>query len=141
MSSIELKWKKREGGVNWTEVDFLDFVIDGVSLFDRISGDFASCLGWFLPEQNEKAFQRLLLIENADFPDDRRSLYVCPECGDLGCSAVSAVIERVEDAIIWRDFGYQNNYDENIIFDEYRDIGPFIFDADEYSHVIRLAAN
>jgi hypothetical protein len=78
-----------------------------------------------------------LLNEPADFPNDRRSLYVCPECGDLGCGALSAVIENVDNQIIWRDFGYQNNYEDIVHLDSYRDIGPFVFEAAEYESVIR----
>lgn len=135
-SAIELKWRKREGGPNWSEVTFLDFIVDGISLYEMIDSDLVSCLGWFLREQNEKAIQRLLLADEADFPDNRRSIYVCPECGDLGCGAISAVIESAGDEIVWRAFGYQNNYEENVVFDEYQDIGPFRFDAVEYSRVI-----
>ncbi len=140
MSSIELKERKREGGPNLSEVIYWDFVVDGVSLFDRVEGDFASCFGWFLSEQNDKAIRRLLLIDDADFPDNRRSVYVCPECGDLGCGAISVVIEKMGNSIVWRDFGYQNNYDENIDLEAYSDIGPFSFNMDEYASVIKQAS-
>jgi hypothetical protein len=38
-------------------------------------------------------------------------MYVCAECGDLGCGAVTAAVEVGDDKVVWRDFGYQNNYE------------------------------
>jgi len=98
-----------------------------------------SCLGWFVPEENAKAARRLLLEEAADLPDNRRTLYVCPECGDIGCGAVSLVVERVEDKIIWRDFGYENNYEEVVRTEGYENVGPFVFDRAEYEEAIKKA--
>jgi len=42
----------------------------------------------------------------------RYSLYVCNECGDIGCGAITAKITKEKDAIIWSDFGYENTLDE-----------------------------
>ena len=139
MSTIELQWREREVGDAQTPRKFLDFVIDGKSLYDKL-GDVISPLGWFRPEHNQIAVNRFLLLEPADFPDDRRSIYVCPECGDLGCGAVSAIIEQIGDRIVWRDFGYQNNYDGSVLFEDYRELGPFTFDAGEYSDCLKKAA-
>lgn len=139
ISSITLKWQERSGGRGRTATKFLDFVIDGASLREKIGGDLASCLGWLVPTANEKAVNRILLNEPADFPDNRRSLYVCPECGDLGCGAVSALVERVQDKVIWRDFGYQNNYESGVSFEGFEALGPIIFDATEYESAIRQA--
>lgn len=58
-------------------------------------------------------------------------MYVCAECGDLGCGAVTAAVDVGDDKVIWRDFGYQNNYepfDQDAIF---TGVGPFVFDRDE----------
>ncbi len=129
---IELRWRERAFGEAQTPRRFLDFIVDGESFYEKL-GDVISPLGWGSPEHNKIAMNRFLLLEPADFPADRRSIYVCPECGDLGCGAVSAVIEKVENHIVWRDFGYENNYDESVLFDDYRDVGPYIFDAGEYT--------
>ena len=37
-------------------------------------------------------------------------IYVCPECGDIDCGAITAVIKDYGDRIIWSDFGYETNY-------------------------------
>lgn len=139
-SSIKLQWKKREGGGGKTERVFLDFMIDGESLWEKFDTDFISCLGWHPSEHNAKAVTRLLRKKEADFPDERRSLYICPECADLGCGAISVVIERAGDEIIWRDFGFQNNYDGEVYFDDFTSLERFAFDATEYYFAINSAS-
>ena len=91
--------------------------------------------------ENAKTARRLLLEEPADLPDNRRTLYICPECGDIGCGVVSLVIERVDKKIIWRDFGYENNYEGVVRVEGFEEIGPFAFDPDEYEKVIRQAVD
>ena len=137
VSALRLVWKRRTGGGGRTQRDFLDFVIDGQSL-SAVVGDQISCLGWFVPEENAKAARRLLLEEPADLPENRRTLYVCPECGDIACGAVSLVVERVENKIIWRDFGYEN-YEGVVRGEGFEGVGPFVFDRSEYEKVIKQA--
>ncbi len=136
---LRLEWKRREGGGGRTQMGFLDFIVDGQALSEKVGGDLASCLGWFVPEENQKAVRRLLLEDPADFPNNRRSLYVCPECGDLGCGAVSAVVEEVKGKIIWRNFGYENNYEEEVKFGVYENISPMVFDKAQYVGAIKAA--
>jgi len=138
-NSLELVHNHRPGGAGATERDYLDYVIDGRLLSERIAGDFVTSLGWGDAAEQARAVRRLLLDEPADVPNDRRSLYVCPECGDLGCGALSAVIENVNNQIVWRDFGYQNDYEDIVRLDDYRNIGPFVFEAAVYERVIRGA--
>lgn len=136
MNKLQLKWKKRKGGIGQSERDFLDFVINDVFLSEKF-GDVVSGIGCFRQSESEKTIRRILLEEPADFPNNRRSLYICPECGDLGCGAVSIIIEQRENKIIWRDFGYENNYSNDIM--EYEKIGSFIFDKKEYEKVLTRA--
>lgn len=138
VSMLRLEWKRREGGGGRTQRDFLDFIVDGQPLSELV-GDQVSCLGWFEPEENAKAVRRLLLKEPADLPNNRRTLYVCPECGDIGCGAVSLVVERDEGSIIWRDFGYENGYEGIIHAEGFEEVGPFTFDRVGYEEAIRQA--
>jgi hypothetical protein len=138
VSKLRLEWKRREGGSGRTQRDFLDFIVDGQPLSELV-GDQVSCLGWFAPEDNAKAARRLLLEEPADLPDNRRTLYVCPEGGDIGCGAVSLVVERAGDKIIWRDFGYENDYEGIIHAEGFDEVGPFTFDSAGYEEAIRQA--
>jgi hypothetical protein len=126
--------KRREGDNNRTQRDYLDFVIDNIPLSERF-GDLISCVGWGLPSENEKNVRRLLLEVSADFLNNRRSLYVCPECGDLSCGAISVVIEETENQIVWRNFAFEYDYNDDIT--EYSKIGPYIFDKKNYERVLR----
>jgi hypothetical protein len=85
-----------------TPVRFLDYVIDGESLYEQHGVDLISPLGWGRLECDEQSARRLLLEDEPDV-EGRVAVYVCPECGDLLCGAITAVIERVGDEIIWRD--------------------------------------
>lgn len=136
MHTLELKRKRREGGGGKTQRDYFDFVVGDESLSEKLGGDLISCLGWTVPDQNEKSVRRLLLEEPADFPKNRRSLYICPECGDLGCGAISIVVEQIGNEIIWRDFALEYNYSDDLIS---QDLGPFIFDKSDYEKIIKSA--
>jgi hypothetical protein len=46
----------------------------------------------FAENATANAISRLLLSEKADLPNGRRSFFVCSECGDLGCGAITAVV-------------------------------------------------
>ena len=138
VSVIRLDWRRRPGGGGRTQRDFLDFIVDDQALSAKV-GDQISCLGWFTPDENARAVRRLLLEEPADLPNNRRTLYVCPECGDIGCGAVSLVVEEVGDKIIWREFGYENNYEAVVYAKGFEDVGPFAFNCSDYRKVIKQA--
>src|SRR5271167_2896452 len=98
ISTLELARKRRPyakfgNGNTQSERNYLDFVIDGIPLSERIAHagyDLVSVATkeWTQSER-QRSLRRLLLEEPADFPNDRRSLMVCGECGDLGCGAIS----------------------------------------------------
>jgi hypothetical protein len=122
----------------WQTRPWLDFVIDGVPLNRSVRADisvFATDLG---PALLAAEADRLSLLGGASFADGRQALYVCPMCGDLGCGAVSAVIERDGADVVWRDFGWQTD-DEPEPIEGYPHIGPFRFDAVRYASVIRTS--
>ncbi len=108
-SSLEVRWRVRAGGGGRTERRYLDFLVDGVSLYDRLGlGDHVTPLGCWLPDA-EREYTRKLLAASGRVP-----LYVCAECGDLGCGAITALVERTSDGFVWRDFAFENNYDASI---------------------------
>jgi hypothetical protein len=90
-------------------------------------------------EETINAANRLLLTESAVIPNHRRSLFICSECGDIGCGAVTALVIRNGSSIVWKNFGYENNYEENVLFDDYRQFGPFTFDFAHYERALRQA--
>lgn len=125
------------GGGTKTQRTFLDFVVDGRSLFDDVTAhghDLISCL--WLPEDvlATAARDRLLLRAPGDLPSGRVALYVCPECGDLGCGGISARVTRDGPRITWSVFGSENNYEPPLT--PLAEMGPFEFDFDEYAAVL-----
>ena len=114
-------------------------MVNGASLREMLKTTNITPLGWLHSPWTEKSISRLLGNEPPDFPNNRQSLYVCAECADLGCGAVSVVIERSGNEVVWRDFGYQNNYDDSIDLESYEYIGPFRFEAKAYGEAIGSA--
>jgi hypothetical protein len=122
---------KYPNGTYKSERQFLDFVVDGQSLWEVVGKprDLVSVLcAEYSPAESVRAVNRLRLTEKADFPGDRRSLFICSACGDLGCGAITALVVRQGDTIVWKDFGFENNYEENINLADYKGVGPFGFD-------------
>jgi hypothetical protein len=125
-----------------SERRFLDFVVDAESLWQRVgkSKDSVSIVCFeFSREEIVKAVNRLLLIEKAVIPGDRRSLFICASCGDIGCGAVTASVVRDGQAVVWKDFGFENDYEENIRLDDYKGIGPFSFEWALYERALLQA--
>ncbi|GAB2817548.1 oxidoreductase [Streptomyces daliensis] len=130
------------GGAYQAHRDFLDFVVDGRPLLSRLDDvDAVSPLAADLGPTVFTAHVRSLLLESeAPLDGGRHVLYGCPECEDLGCGAVTAVIEREGDgedggedaAVVWRDFAWQTDVKVDLERDGYPGIGPFRFRAREY---------
>jgi hypothetical protein len=123
-----------------SERNFLDFVVDGQSLWQTVGKhqDMVSVLcREFVLEQAVRSVNRLILREEANLPNDRCSFFICSECGDLGCGAITAVVTCERNFITWRVVGYQNNYVENVLLDDYRAVGAFIFDVVQYERTLR----
>lgn len=121
-------------GAYKSERHFLDFAVNGNSLWERVGKrhDMVTVLCREFAEETREAVHRLLLTEKADFPDDRRSLFICSECGELGCGAISTVIVKEGDNIIWKAFGYENTWEKGVNARDCAGVGPFTFDAASY---------
>jgi hypothetical protein len=134
ISELELNWRIRPGGEGKTRRDYLDFVVDGQSLQDLLQlGDSVGCLGW-LPPKHERSFRDALLLKGSFvMRPGRYILYICPECGDIGCGAITARIEKGPDSVTWRDFGLENpHYEVEGYLERYQHVGPFQFDEAKY---------
>ena len=79
-----------------------------------------------------------VLIGDADslLPGPRVPLYVCAECGDIGCGAVTASMILGEDSVTWHRFGYQTGDDSADDVGEFQDVGPLTFDRHAYESVL-----
>jgi hypothetical protein len=85
-----------------------------------------------VPSERDRTIRRLLLADSGDASENRVSLFICRECGDLGCGAITVRIERDDTGIGWRDIGYENNYEPTVDLASFATVGPFIFDPHEY---------
>jgi len=114
--------------------DFVDFIVDSRPLLFQLSDlDAVSPLASDVPPAIFTAQVRSLLGEtDAPLPGGRYVIYGCPECEDLGCGAVTAVIERDGDDFIWRDFAWQTEEAVDLELNGYHGIGPFRFQGAEY---------
>ena len=135
-STLEVTWTTRPGGEGRTERHFLDFVIDGVALSSLV-GDFISPFGWLDANEESASLDRLLRKSPPDVAGGRTTLYICPECGDLGCGAITLSVQSEPGVIIWKDFGIQNNYEDVVHTEHFQKIGPFIFDANQYHELLQ----
>jgi hypothetical protein len=134
--------EKLEQGGQRTGRTYADFVVDGVPLGPRMRQvqDVIGRLGWGTMRSRQEALAVLLLEGDADLQSNRRAVYVCAECGDLACGAVTAVIERHGDEIVWRDFKYETEIDPPLSLAPLSGLGPFSFHWPEYEHALRQAA-
>ncbi|MFF4394705.1 oxidoreductase [Streptomyces sp. NPDC001480] len=114
--------------------DFLDFVVDGRPLLPRLRDlDAVSPLASDVPPAIFTAQVRGLLLQTgAPLPGGRFVIYRCPECADLACGAVTAVIERDGDDYVWRDFAWQTDAHSDLELNGYHGVGPFRFHGPEY---------
>jgi len=124
-----------------TTREFSDFVIDGRSLLDLIGDDLMSCFVRGFAKENAAARGRLLTSSG----DKRIELYVCPECGDIGCGSILTRIHRQDGFVIWDRLAWDNEiYDP--VYDgarqnfALRELGPFRFEAFGYETAIVAAS-
>jgi len=114
--------------------DFVDFIVDGRPLLYQLSDlDAVSPLASDVPPAIFTAQVRSLLLE-AEAPLDggRYVIYGCPECEDLQCGAVTAVIGKDGEDFVWRDFAWQTDERADLELNGYHGIGPFRFHGTEY---------
>lgn len=96
--------------------DSIDFLIDGRSLLDALvtsgggHGDFMGCFVHGFPADNEGKEKQLTSADKPDTDSGRYLLYLCPECGDIGCGAYGAKIRFTDGMAEWYDFAYENGY-------------------------------
>lgn len=120
----------------------VDFLVDGQSLLQalvKIDGghaDFMGCLVKGFPEQNKKSAATLLLSEPPDTGRGRVLLYICPECGDIGCGAYAVRITKNDSAYVWESFAYENGYEEPRIIES---LGPLCFEKSAYEKAVLQA--
>ena len=121
-----------------------DFVVNGKSLLQilvKSDGGHSDYMGRFVaghPDINQSAAKELLARMPSEVGDGRSLLYLCPECGDIGCGAYAARVEHDGGNYVWLDFAYVNGYEPPRTL---QTVGPFAFAALEYEHAIAAASS
>lgn len=134
MNTLHFKKSIRQGdNKGKAERHFLDFMISGKSLKTILGmedSDMITPFGWIDDEKHEKHIKNSFKLQGKpELRTGRVSLYVCPECGDIGCGAITASIKSVANSIIWEDFGYENGFEE---MELYTHIKPIEFNKENY---------
>jgi hypothetical protein len=116
-----------------------DFLVDGKSLLKALDpggGDFMGCFVRGFPAENRAKAAALLEGIPPDTGDGRILLYVCPECGDIGCGAYAVRVERNSGVVRWVDFAYVNGYEAPVPVQ----VPSFEFDEREYEDAVAAAS-
>lgn len=122
----------------------VDLVVDGRALLHRLDEaegvDTVSPLAGDLPPALRAEHVRGLLDPDAialRLTGGRRVIYSCPDCEDLGCGAVTAVVEHDGEDVVWRDFAWQTGPTADPAREGYPGVGPYRFHRTTYRTVLR----
>ena len=136
-----------DGGAYATERFSVDFLVDGVSLCSTLSkalGSKPDFMGALVVGDDawNVSVQQQLQLDNERSPDfksetNRFMLYICAECGDIGCGAFTLSIEHTCDAFTWHSFAYETDLDPPI---ELSQVGPYVFEVGAYRNAIAAAS-
>ena len=117
-----------------------DFIVDGVSLAETLQAQgLVGCLDVTHMEFNARAVQKLLRAAPPDIQPNRVMLYVCSECGDLACGAITAAIKQPAGEYAWSDFRLENGYDKQMT-KRLTGIGRVHFAAPDYEALLHGVA-
>jgi hypothetical protein len=124
----------------------VDFVVNGESLYSLLDvGRFghASRFTADFRGRNQEAVDVFLMKKPPDI-EGRAILYECSLCADSGCGVFLVKISRSDHGYVWSEFGYDQGWGDDQIpqldLVTYKDIGPFTFEAEDYEHTIKRAA-
>lgn len=123
--------------------NYIDFVVSGQSLgqlFDIERMNLIGTFGWIKNQAIElNLIDEFLGKSIPELPTGRSSFYVCKECGEIECGAITAQIEFTESRVVWKNFGYERSYDESgPRLDDYKTVGPYFFDLKQYTKVFEM---
>ncbi|WP_061232107.1 hypothetical protein [Leptospira noguchii] len=121
-----------------TERSSLDFLINKKSLLNKLDKE-SDLMGCFVKGfDNLDIYKELLLLQLPKTDSGRSLIYICPECGDIGCGAYTCKITLDSSKYIWSNFAYENGYEEPYLI---TNIESIFFDKIEYEKIIQKAFN
>jgi hypothetical protein len=141
---LQLAPLHRPGSAYKRERHTFDLVVNGISLFRETGASKSDMCGsladpHFEPEAARRFNDEVLGNLGAKLSvggAHRVALFVCPECGDLGCGAVTALVSRRAHSVRWSDFAFENDYDSLSPIDG---VEVFEFEWPQYKSAIESA--
>lgn len=134
MATLSFASAVRFGGTNRTERHYLDYQIDGQSirrLLPVTTAEMISPFGWMENRLYDRDhIEQLTLVRPSHLKTGRVCLYVCPECGDIDCGALTVDIVDSGDQLIWRLFANETGYQG--IMEHYPNVQPITFNKADY---------
>lgn len=121
---------------------FLDFEVDGRSFYDMLRErgmDYISVLWLDSADESPSASAVAQLLGDApgDLPDGRVAVFVCPECGDLGCGAITVRLVIAPGEVAWHEWGWQSDYDSAVDRSQLADLPSVTLHRAEYERTLR----
>jgi len=135
---LELAALHRIGGTNPRKREryTFDFVINGFSLFKATQAFESDMCGSLSNPQFEHELARringriaAMLTSEVPVGGHRVALFVCPECGDFACGAMTVLVSRTDLGVRWSDFAYENGFEAA---SQVNLVGPFEFEWAAY---------
>ncbi len=115
LKELSLVWTSHPNKI-YSGRKYLDFNISGQSLRDYLESKNKSRVtpfGFFSNAEEQKRTLRIFKFQDkTQLKDNRVELYVCEDCGDIGCGSITTEIKDFGDKIIWRKFALQSNPEE-----------------------------
>lgn len=134
MYTLTFNSATRKVGQNQTPRDYFDFFISGVSLKSMLNiehADYITPFGWMPNKEYSRHILNVFrLKEKSELESGRIMLYVCPECGDIGCGAITAEIKDMGDRIIWKNLGFETGFTD--VADMYEQVKLIEFERANY---------
>jgi len=131
----QLKLVKRKAATR----TFVEIYINGIHLYQllEIKEDWHLESDFYYNREEAAAsvIKRLSLDCTSPLKSGRIMLFSCTECGDIGCGAITLQAYQKDQSVVWENFLWENGY-APIQEEDYFDIGPFVFDTDQYFDII-----
>ncbi|MCK7591633.1 hypothetical protein M0G43_13680 [Subsaxibacter sp. CAU 1640] len=118
MDTIKLIPRKLPGNTKERiiERNVFDIVINGKSLTDKlIEGklDTIPVFGFYGQTNYElETIMEFMLEKDSDLDSERIKLFICRECGDVGCGAITVEIEKTDKTFKWNSFMWENGFEK-----------------------------
>jgi len=115
LKELEFAWKKHPDK-KYSDRQYLEFIVSGQPLHEYLGVKEQSRVTpfGFFPDKKEqkRALREFRFQQRSLLIDNRVELYICEDCGDIRCGAITTKIIDEGDKIIWAQFATQNDPEE-----------------------------